>query len=1363
MVVMKHTYIRSAILGLGICLATVASFAQTFPTAVDLSLGNYTMTNWPNASAAGTYPTGMIFHTFVDRIEPFAGAYDLAPNGNWALAYNLTSGPRINGRDASGIEFTQTATAQAGNCSFVGAAILAVNTLNRAGVTASFVARTVSVQTRPYVIRLQWRIGSAGAWTDAIGANGGRVEHRSFDNSTNSVTYNFMFPTALENQSVVQLRWLYFQDGDGSGNRPSMQLDDIAVNSTPIAGTPTHLWVTQVSPQSPTVNIPFSVLVRSTDAAGAPKNVAVATTIQLAKTTGAGFMSGTLAATIPAGASSVLFTNVVHNTAELMSFTASTTAGMVLVPFTQAVTVTQPSYAVITGAPVTAYTNAANIPFKVTVYKADNTIDVNYNQPITLTKVVGGGTLSGTLTVTAMRGEAIFSNYLLNTAGSVTLQVTIPGLSNQTLPITVITAPTLTTNNVPQYVSARTPSGTCAWNAFPIPSYALVTFNGLQPNTTYRYNTGGIETTAALTSTGGGFNVHYDANTNTYSYSSSKSLMDAGAYSTFSTGNGQTTKQLWVNLVPTNANAFADLAVVQWRVALGEANGRIINYYALSLTSTALDMGSVSTMSTLLGERTSDMPAKNFVVTYDNTAGTGRPIGISIVQSHNTVVTGTTTRYTSDIQNVAGAWMIQVPNTLTLGVRRIELRSSTNNALLYAVNSTNGVWGGINTYPGDLVQYPAGPGGFNTPIYIETPRITISSPKTGDTLCSGRTYPIVFRAEGETSVKIEYSSNNGLSWEMIEPAAPLAGGISVANNGTYNWYVPGVGLTPTTFTIRITGNTRTDVNGLSNTFTVVEPLAIVQDLTSKNLCLDDTDTLIVITSGSIRGYQWYKDGVPIPATNSPVYYLTDVHYNTSGVYTCKVLGYGGCGDVTTGPSHVRVSRKTTIVNQSFAVPGIIGQTAHLWVEAEVPDDAISYQWYRGQTMLTDDGHYFGTSSNHMEIRNFAIADYGNDYYCIVVGVCQSAQSRVVRVFPTGVYAEFKNTTISACDAGTVVLAADVYSNPPGEELEVRWYYNGNMLVDGAKYSGAQTSTLTINNVTGADAGDYVVKAVLVLDPNAMSEATATVIIATPPSITGQPGDATICEGQNGTLTVAASATGAITYQWYKDGVAIQGETNADLVIASMTAAREGAYACVVATACGSLTSDTADVTMKPATVIVTNVVTTHDLNINSTLTLTVDATGSGTVQYQWFKDGTELTGEVAPTYTRLITSADDAGKYWCRIQAECGELTSDTATVTVDATTGVDDLLVGSAVVSHVMPNPANSVAYISVTLPSAQSISMNVVDASGVVVFQVMSATLDAGTYNFPVNLNEVPSGMYMLQTVINGNRNQQMISVVR
>ncbi|MGM9573840.1 MAG: beta strand repeat-containing protein, partial [Hominicoprocola sp.] len=87
------------------------------------------------------------------------------------------------------------------------------------------------------------------------------------------------------------------------------------------------------------------------------------------------------------------------------------------------------------------------------------------------------------------------------------------------------------------------------------------------------------------------------------------------------------------------------------------------------------------------------------------------------------------------------------------------------------------------------------------------------------------------------------------------------------------------------------------------------------------------------------------------------------------------------------------------------------------------------------------------------------------------------------------------------------------------------------------------------------------------------------------TITAQPTGGTIPYGQTITLSVAvskpASLTGALDYQWYKDGTAISGATGSSYTTPTTLAAGNHTYSCVITCGSNTVTSSTATVTVNP--------------------------------------------------------------------------------------------------------------------------------------------------------------------------------------
>lgn len=75
-----------------------------------------------------------------------------------------------------------------------------------------------------------------------------------------------------------------------------------------------------------------------------------------------------------------------------------------------------------------------------------------------------------------------------------------------------------------------------------------------------------------------------------------------------------------------------------------------------------------------------------------------------------------------------------------------------------------------------------------------------------------------------------------------------------------------------------------------------------------------------------------------------------------------------------------------------------------------------------------------------------------------------------------------------------------------------------------------------------------------------------------PVILTQPVSQSAEVGDNITLSVVAYATTALTYQWYKNGVAVVGATGSTLSIESIESGEFGTYTVKISTACGNVTS-----------------------------------------------------------------------------------------------------------------------------------------------------------------------------------------------
>lgn len=170
----------------------------------------------------------------------------------------------------------------------------------------------------------------------------------------------------------------------------------------------------------------------------------------------------------------------------------------------------------------------------------------------------------------------------------------------------------------------------------------------------------------------------------------------------------------------------------------------------------------------------------------------------------------------------------------------------------------------------------------------------------------------------------------------------------------------------------------------------------------------------------------------------------------------------------------------------------------------------------------------------------------------------------------------------------------------------------------------------------------------------------------PPVITTQPTNQTVNEG--GTLTLTIVASNATSYQWKKGASNISGATSATYTKSGVVPADAGSYTCVVTGDGGTtVTSNAATVTVD-ALPVITQQPANQEITEGDTLTLEVVATGA--TSYQWKKDNVAIQEGTSATYTKEASTTEDAGSYVCVVTGAGGSVTSNAATVVVNAVGG---------------------------------------------------------------------------------------------
>ncbi len=288
------------------------------------------------------------------------------------------------------------------------------------------------------------------------------------------------------------------------------------------------------------------------------------------------------------------------------------------------------------------------------------------------------------------------------------------------------------------------------------------------------------------------------------------------------------------------------------------------------------------------------------------------------------------------------------------------------------------------------------------------------------------------------------------------------------------------------------------------------------------------------------------------------------------------------------------------------------------------------------------------------------------------------------------FVEHPEPAVTIREGASFTLSGKVISH---SKVSYRWRKDGKLL------AGSTGRTLTLGKVRFDHAGLYVLEAV---NASGLAQSQAAVVTVEYKPVFSQQPTASVQAPEAGgstVLSVVAHGTGALSYQWRKDGVAIQNHpaaSTSSLTLNDLEWSDGGSYTCVCSNEFGSTTSAVFRLVVASPPRPVTHVPQTITVAKGSTFTLTSSFVGSSGMTYQWFKGAMPLVGATKPTLKLAGASefVHEGVPYFVRATNRMGS--SDGPPISVD----VQD----APSVSAVGPLAINSTAGASVTLTVAAS-----------------------------------------------------------
>jgi hypothetical protein len=254
-------------------------------------------------------------------------------------------------------------------------------------------------------------------------------------------------------------------------------------------------------------------------------------------------------------------------------------------------------------------------------------------------------------------------------------------------------AQTMTEVMFPQYFGGKNGATT---NTLRMNTAFYITLGGLVASTGYRLTAGMVNSTDGTTSNGAGIFfvpgvTAATINAGTLTSSTELVTTDVSGNVTF-----------WIAILTSGNARFepgtAAANLLSLRIGLNDGAGGLAVVTRITSTSTLIPLD-LSTVARTAGtdddgafiQGASLSQAGKFVMIWDNTAGTGRPLHGYVIEDNGITESSTPTFYSSSVAGVTGAYGLIMPSNNPNGVQRIEALNADGSILDFSTDA-DGIW-----------------------------------------------------------------------------------------------------------------------------------------------------------------------------------------------------------------------------------------------------------------------------------------------------------------------------------------------------------------------------------------------------------------------------------------------------------------------------------------------------------------------------------------------------------------------------------------------------------------------------------------------------------------------------------------------
>jgi hypothetical protein len=233
-----------------------------------------------------------------------------------------------------------------------------------------------------------------------------------------------------------------------------------------------------------------------------------------------------------------------------------------------------------------------------------------------------------------------------------------------------------------------------------------------------------------------------------------------------------------------------------------------------------------------------------------------------------------------------------------------------------------------------------------------------------------------------------------------------------------------------------------------------------------------------------------------------------------------------------------------------------------------------------------------------------------------------------------------------------------------------------------------------------------------------------------------PQNTTVCNNDSVSFEVNTISQISYSYQWFKDGANLSGETNNYLTINPMSASDTGQYYCFVYSLTDTINTYSFELSIENLPIIISQ--SQNDtINLGDTITLFVQDNYAS--EYSWYKDDTIIINEINNILNIDSATLVNEGLYVCNLTNVCGTVQSDPIVVVISAD-NVDEITIDENILLY--PNPTTG----KINIDADNVIKVEVINLQGkqMYLFENKSGVNE-------IDLSNIEKGMYVIKITTN------------